>query len=335
MATGGGLGRRRRIVFVGFEGATALDLVGPLQVFDTAGRVAAGSPHRSGAYECLVASPGGQDFRCDGGPTMVADRDLSRVRSAHTMVVAGGFAARTPDPALVAGVRRLAPRCRRVASVCTGAFVLAAAGLLEGREALTHWAFMDALPGAAEGDHLYREDDGIWTSAGVTAGMDLALALVEGDLGREVALETARWLVLYVHRPGHQAQFSAQLAGQLAERDALRELQSWILEHPAQDLRVPALAARIALSPRQFQRVFRDETGTTPARFVEAARVEVARRLLGVSGMDLDAVADASGLGSARNLRRVFVKRLGISPRAYRQRFVSPASPSPPRSAFP
>ncbi len=322
-------------MFVGFEKATALDLVGPLQVFDAAARVAAGSPTEGHAYECHVAAPRGGAFRCEGGPTMVADRDLSRVRRADTLMVAGGLGARRPEPALIEGVRRLAPRCRRVASVCTGAFVLAAAGLLEGREALTHWAFMDALPGAVEADQLYREDRGVWTSAGVSAGMDLALALVERDLGRAVALETARWLVLYVHRPGHQAQFSAQLAGQLAERDALRALQSFILEHPDEDLRVPALAARVALSPRQFQRVFREETGTTPARFVEASRVEVARRLLDVSGLDLDSVATAAGLGTARNLRRVFVKRLGIGPQAYRQRFVAPAlSPTlDPRSS--
>jgi transcriptional regulator GlxA family with amidase domain len=209
--------------------------------------------------------------------------------------------------------------------VCTGAFALATAGLLEGRRATTHWAYCGSLAGEHPGidvdaEPIYVRDGAVWTSAGVTAGMDLTLAMVEDDLGREVALEVARWLVMFLKRPGGQAQFSAGLAAQTAAREPLRELQGWVAGHLDADLSVPALAARACLSERHFARAWRAETGLTPAAYVEALRVEHARALL-EDGQAVDAAARAAGFGSAEVLRRVFHRRLGVGPSAYRERF--------------
>jgi transcriptional regulator GlxA family with amidase domain len=219
-----------------------------------------------------------------------------------------------------------------VTSVCTGAFALATAGLLDGRRATTHWAWCPSLARQCAGavevdpDPIYVRDGDVWTSAGVTAGMDLALALVEEDLGRDVALEVARWLVLFLKRPGGQSQFSAGLAAQAAAaREPLRELQDWIAGHLDADLSVPALAARACLSERHFARAFRAETGLTPAAYVEGLRVERARALL-EDGHPVDAAARAAGLRSAEVLRRVFHRRLGVGPAAYRERFRSAAA---------
>ncbi len=210
--------------------------------------------------------------------------------------------------------------------MCTGAFLLAAAGLLEGKRATTHWQACELLaawhPGiAVEPDPIFVRDGEVWTSAGVTAGMDLALALVTEDLGRDVALTTARQLVMFVQRPGGQSQFSVQLATQAAERDPIRHLQGWIVEHPDADLGVEQLAARAAMSPRHFARVFRDETGVTPAAYVEIARVEVAQRLLQTTSLSVDDVARSAGFGTVETLRRAFARRAGVSPREYRERF--------------
>jgi transcriptional regulator GlxA family with amidase domain len=215
-----------------------------------------------------------------------------------------------------------------VTSVCTGAYVLAAAGLLDGRRATTHWAYCDDLQGRhravrVERDPIFVVDGPVRTSAGVTAGMDLALALVEEDLGPRVALEVARWLVLFVKRPGGQSQFSAQLAGQAAERAPLRELQAWMADHLDADLSVPALAARACMSERHFARAFKAETGMTPAAYVEALRVERARIALESSAAPIEAVARRCGFGTVETLRRAFARRLGVSPAAYRSRFAA------------
>jgi transcriptional regulator GlxA family with amidase domain len=215
---------------------------------------------------------------------------------------------------------------RRLASVCTGAFFLAEAGLLDGRRATTHWAYCERLARRyprvqVEADTLFVREGRIYTAAGVTAGMDLALAMVEEDHGREVALAVARELVLFLCRPGGQAQFSAQLAVQLAEHEPLRDLQAWILDHPREDLSVEALARRVAMSPRNFARVFTREVGTTPARFVTSVRVETARRLLEETSHDLPAVCDRSGLGSPESMRRAFQRTVGVAPSRYRERF--------------
>ncbi|MGH7742897.1 MAG: GlxA family transcriptional regulator, partial [Candidatus Eiseniibacteriota bacterium] len=221
---------------------------------------------------------------------------------------------------------RQAGRVRRMASVCTGAFLLAEAGLLKGRRATTHWGaceeFAHDFPDTqVEPDTIFVRDGSLYTSAGVTSGMDLALALVEEDYGREVALAAARQLVMYLQRPGGQSQFSAQLAVQLAEHEPLRDLQAHILEHPEQDLSIATLARRAAMSPRNFARVFTREVGKTPARFVASVRVEMARRLLEETTEPLEAVADKSGLANPETLRRTFMRLVGIAPGQYRERF--------------
>jgi transcriptional regulator GlxA family with amidase domain len=213
-----------------------------------------------------------------------------------------------------------------VASVCSGAFVLAAAGLLDGRRATTHWGWCDTLAESfpdvtVEPDCIFVRDGNVWTSAGVTAGIDLALAMVEEDAGREVALAIARRLVVFLKRPGGQSQFSAQLAGQLAEREPLVELQAWIADHLDADLSVERLAEMATMSVRNFSRTFAAEVGITPARFVERARVEGARRLLEESTASVDEVAARCGFGTAETMRRTFLRALRVSPSDYRRRF--------------
>jgi transcriptional regulator GlxA family with amidase domain len=310
----------RRVVFVAYPRITALDLVGPHEVFASAG-----------GYETVVAALDSGVVVTTRGPGLVAGRSFASLRGPiDTLVVVGGegaFAA-ARDPKLVRAVSTLARRSRRVTSVCTGAFVLAAAGLLDGKRATTHWSACDDLrrgyPSVdVEGDRIFVRDGDVWTSAGVTAGMDLALALVADDMGQDVARAVARQLVMYVQRPGGQARFSAQLSAQRAARDPLRELQGWIGEHPADDHAVERLASRVAMSPRHFARVFRADVGCTPAAYVEQVRVEVARRLLETTGLSVDEVAATAGFGTPETLRRAFARRVGARPTEYRDRFRS------------
>ena len=312
------------MVIVAFPDVQPLDVVGPAEVFHTAARLEAG------AYDVTVVAP-------EPGPlsasavSLVAETGLGEVRGPiDTLIVAGGTGvlALEGDEPFLERLRALAGRSRRVAGVCTGAFLLAAAGLLEGRRATTHWASCALLarrhPGTAvDPDPIFVRDGSVYTSAGVTAGMDLALALVEEDLGRETALTTARWLVLFVKRPGGQAQFSAQLTAQLADRRPLRELQAWIADNLAEDLSVPALAARAHMSERNFARAFAREVGTTPAAYVEAARVESARMALEAGDTPIDLVADRAGFGTVETMRRAFHRQVGVGPADYRRRFRS------------
>ena len=318
--------RAMRVVVLAVDGSQSLDILGPVEVLAAASRIA-GARGATAGYEVSVVSPGGGDVALGGGLRLSAD-PLPGPRSAiDTLLVAGGEGARRagPDHEAVAWLRAAAPPARRLASVCTGAFLLARAGLLEGRRATTHWAWCAALerehPGIdVDPEPIYVRDGDVWTSAGVTAGMDLALGLVEDDLGAEVALEAARWLVLFLKRPGGQAQFSAGLAAQAAVREPLRELQGWMCDNLAADLSVGALADRACLSERQFARAWRAETGVTPAAYVEGLRLERARALL-EGGAAVDAAARAAGFGSAEVLRRTFHRRLGVGPAAYRERF--------------
>ncbi len=315
----------RGILFVGFDGAQSLDFIGPLEVFSGANQLV------GDAFSVTLASPAGGRITSSSGLRIETDVSLSRCRRPiDTLIVAGGEGARTAaeDPKVKDAVVALASRSRRVASVCTGAFVLANAGLLDGRRATTHWAYCGKLAEqfptvTVEHDPIFVRDGNVWTSAEVTAGMDLALAMVEDDLGSAVSLEIARHLVLFVRRPGGQSQFSAQLRGQLAQSDVLRDLQLWILENLSDDLRVEILAMRVAMSVRNFTRVFRREVGSTPAHYVEAARIEAGRRLLETTRLALEQVALACGFASADVFRRAFTRRLGTSPRAYRGRFSS------------
>jgi transcriptional regulator GlxA family with amidase domain len=314
----------RRIVFVVYSHFTALDLVGPHEVFGAASQLA---PRPE--YSLTIAAAAAGPVPSARGPVIVADTAIAAVRGPiDTLVVIGGEGTRRAihDQKLVAAITRLARRARRVTSVCTGAFLLAEAGLLDGRRVTTHWSSCTALARrhptvAVDPDPIFVRDGDVWTSAGVTAGMDLALALVADDLGRDVALATARQLVMYVQRPGSQAQFSAQLGTQVAQRDPIRELQAWIVDHPHEGLSVERLAARVAMSPRHFARVFRDEVGETPGAYVERVRLEVARRLLETTGLSVEDVAAGAGFGTVETMRRLFARRVGASPRAYRERF--------------
>ncbi|MFG2909410.1 GlxA family transcriptional regulator [Kitasatospora sp. NPDC048286] len=314
--------RARNVVIVLFEGVQSLDVTGPLEVFAGAGK-ASGQPD---AYRVTTASPGGGPVRSHSGLRLLPDADLAEVGPVHTLLVPGGEGTKLADPALVARIRELAGRAERVVSVCTGAFLLAEAGLLAGRRATTHWAYGEELARRfpdveVDPDPIHVRDGNVATSAGVTAGIDLALALVEEDLGRETALLVARHLVVFLRRPGNQAQFSTQLAAQVAARQPLREVQRWIAEHPEGDLSVEALACRSALSPRHFARAFAAEVGVTPGRYVDGVRLEAARRLLEDTDDGVEEIARSCGYGTPEAMRRAFVRALAAPPAEYRRRF--------------
>ncbi|OSZ56726.1 AraC family transcriptional regulator [Streptomyces pharetrae CZA14] len=311
---------QRTVLVVVFHEVQSLDVTGPVEVFTGA------EQHVPGSYRVRTASLDGGPVRTSSGLTLVPDGALADAADPHTLVVPGGRGTRHPDPRLVDWLRRHGPRAERLVSVCTGAVLLAAAGLLDGRRATTHWAYCDTLARnhpAVEVDPepIYVRDGDVATSAGVTSGIDLTLELVEEDLGRDTALTVARHLVVFLRRPGNQAQFSAQLAAQTARREPLRDVQQWISEHPAADLSVAALAARARLSPRHFARAFRAETGMTPGRYVDRVRLEHARRLLEDTACGVEEVSRASGYGTPEAMRRAFVRALGAAPAEYRRRF--------------
>lgn len=315
----------RKIGIVAFDDVEALDVTGPWEVLHTAGLIAGEQP------ELICITADGTDARSSSGMTYSADAAIAGIENLDTLLVAGGTGvlAAIGDERLIAGIARLSTSARRTASVCTGAFLLAEAGLLDGRRATTHWASAAMLAKRypkveVDPDPIYIRDGSVFTSAGVTAGMDLALALAEEDHGSEVALETARMLVVYARRPGGQSQFSVQLERGSAKDGPLRELQGWIAEHPDEDLSVGALAGRIHLSERQFSRVFARELGTTPADYVERVRIEQARGLLESDGGSLEHVASRCGFASSEVMRRAFRRRVGASPREYRERFRTP-----------
>lgn len=320
------------VVIVAFDGLQLLDLAGPTEVLRTATLVGADPPYRT-----LIATPRGRRVRSESGVELGADLSLAELarsrRRIDTLLVVGGLGsvAAIQDGRFVADLATIARRVPRVGSVCTGAFPLAAAGLLDGYAATTHWASCAALADHyptvdVHPDRIYVRDRDRWTSAGVTAGVDLALALVEEDQGPALAHEVAGWLVVFARRPGGQSQFSAQLRAAPAVTPSIAELQRWIPDHLDDDLAVEALAARVAMSPRNFARVFRREAGVTPAVYVEDLRVEAARRLLETTSLTIAAVAERVGLHHAETLHRAFRRRLGTTPDRYRQHFARRAS---------
>jgi transcriptional regulator GlxA family with amidase domain len=326
-----------------YPGIQILDAVGPLEVFSRTSRWLKDHGHRKDdAYSLEILAPRRGLLRASSGLCLHADRRFDEATGGiDTLLIAGGIGTERyrANAAILRWLRRISRRVRRLASICTGAFFLAEAGLLEGRRATTHWASCARLakgfPGIqVEPDTLFVQEGSLYTSAGVTAGMDLALALVEEDQGREVALAVARELVLFLRRPGGQAQFSAQLAVQMAEREPLRDLQAHILEHPEADLSVETLSRRVGMSPRNFARVFTREVGATPARFVASSRVETARRLLEESSYPLEKICALSGLGTLESMRRVFLRLVGVPPGQYRTRFSRP-HPAKPRRGTP
>lgn len=325
----------RHVVIVAFPGVQPLDAVGPFEVFAGASRAAAGLGRR-GRYRVTLTSARGEPVQTGSGLGLCTALLPPAGEPIDTLVLPGGDGvdAARRDAVLMDWIATAAPASRRVATVCSGTFLAAAAGLLDGRRVTTHWARADRLAAefpalVVDPDPIYLRDGPFWSSAGVTAGIDLALALVEDDLGSEVAQTVARWLVMFLHRPGGQTQFASPVWVPRAERSAVRAIQSLVEQAPADDHRLSELAAAAAMSVRHFARVFHQEVGETPGRFVERVRLEAARRELETSDATLDLVARRCGFGTAETLRRVFRRRLNVSPDAYRRRFRVSTQPVP------
>ncbi|SDD52811.1 Transcriptional regulator GlxA family, contains an amidase domain and an AraC-type DNA-binding HTH domain [Cupriavidus sp. YR651] len=314
-----------KVAVLAFPGIHMLDLVGPIDVFNEAARQA-GTP---GAYrfEIISAAPG--PLTASNGMQVTPDATLATSsRDIDTLLVAGNplSDSKTDDRLVQAWLHRHASTARRIGTVCAGTLLLAKAGPLDGKRATAHWRATPRLARAfptvnVEPDQIYVKDGSIYTSAGVTAALDLALSMVEEDFGRAVALGVAREFVMFLKRPGGQSQFSAHLAAQTAERSAIRETQNWVIENLEMPMSVDCLAVHAGMSTRNFSRVFKQECQVTPADFVEGARVDAARRLLEETRNPLKRVAALTGFCDPNGLRRAFVRRLGVSPGEYRRRF--------------
>lgn len=320
--------RLRTVDIIVYPGFKALEAIGPLKVFDYANNCLQ-QLKLNGGYAVTIASTRIGMIPSDTLMSLQATKTLSMHALPDLAMIVGA-----PDieqalrdaPEIVSWVEHAAPRMERLAALCTGSFFLAEGGALDGRRATTHWSFAERLRKKypqvkVDADAIFIHEGNIWTSAGVTAGMDLALALVEEDFGREIALEVARDLVIYLKRPGGQSQFSVHLASQMTTHPTIRELQNWIMSHLADDLGIPRLANRVAMSERNFTRVFHRETGESPTEFIESARFETARRLLEENTAPLKVIALQTGFGTEEKMRRVFQKRIGVTPKVYRERF--------------
>jgi transcriptional regulator GlxA family with amidase domain len=315
----------RRVVFVIFEGFQSLDLAGPYEVFQHASRL-------TGGYLCEIVAPAAGTVTAGSGLPVYAGTGVAAADPAgiDTLVVAGGGGVDNArhDAALVGWIAAAGARARRVTSVCSGVFLLAAAGLVAGRRVTTHWAREDQLRSEhpdlqVDCDPIFIRDGRVWTSAGVTAGMDLALAMVEDDAGRAVAHAVARELVMFLRRPGSQSQFSVPLWSAQPAVDPIRAVVSAIHADPGADHGLAGLASRAGLSPRHFQRKFTAEVGTPPAAYVERVRIEAAQRALAGSNDPVEAIARRCGFGTAETLRRAFHRQARVAPSDYRDRFRS------------
>jgi transcriptional regulator GlxA family with amidase domain len=311
-----------------FPAVQLLDVTGPVQVFASANDFAA-ETGTVPPYDVRIVAQGGQSVTASAGVALAMLPLPSCGSALDTLVIAGGAGveAAASDPALVDWVRQRAKQARRVASVCTGAFLLAASGALDGKRAATHWSvcaeFARRFPAVrVETDPIFVRDGVVWTSAGVTAGIDLALALVEEDLGRAAALAVARYLVVFLKRPGGQAQFSAALSLQVAD-DRFGALHEWISGHLAEVISLPVLARQAGMSERSFSRRYAQATGMTPGRAVERLRLEAARRLLLETRLPVKRIAQRCGFGSEETMRRSFIRLLAVAPQDYRARFSS------------
>ncbi|NKF21090.1 GlxA family transcriptional regulator [Solimonas marina] len=322
----------KRIAVLGYDGANALDICGPLEAFASANTLA---PEHDAAirYELIVLADGGRPFTTESGlmmqPHAGLDDDIATI---DTVIVPGGAGLReaAANARITGWLQTHAAQIRRIASVCTGIYGLAATGLLDGRRAATHWRFADDVARRfpklrVDGDAIFVRDGRFYTSAGITAGIDLTLALIEEDAGAPLALGVARDLVVYLKRPGGQEQFSEPLRRQMRGGDPFDELLVWMAAHLQQDLSVATLAARVYLSPRQFSRRFTTQLGNTPADYVTDLRLREARRLLDAGELGIDAVAQTVGFRSADVFRRAFDRRFGLAPQAYRRRFPATA----------
>jgi transcriptional regulator GlxA family with amidase domain len=329
----------RRIAFVAFDGMEIIDLTGPMDVFayaDQGLRLMGLTQEAVYPTQVLAKQPGPVLTGC--GLRILADGAYGEIRDdIDTLIILGtpNVKALFADPSLQEWVHAMSTRVRWLVAICTGTFLLAKIGLLNGRGATTHWAYCDRLVSdypqvSVERDRIFLRDGPISTSGGVTAGIDLALSLVEEDWGQEHALWVARFMVMFMKRPGGQSQFSGYLISESTKNTDLRQLQRWIMDHPSEDLSVESLAARVAMSARNFARVFQAETGMTPAKFVEKARVDAARHLMGVTDDRIEQVAVTAGFGDSERMRRAFIRHLGISPHDYRSRFGLPrVKPTP------
>jgi transcriptional regulator GlxA family with amidase domain len=317
---------RRRIGILVFDGFTALDLVGPADAFGSARQGPKSAPEA--AYEVVVLGETGRPCVSEIGVKLTPDYRFGDAPQLDTLIVPGGCGLREPETnrAVVAFIKRRAKRLRRLAAVCTGIYGLAPTGLLDGRRVTTHWKFARDVArrfpqlSMAE-DELFIKDGRYYTAAGVTSGIDLALSLIEEDLGPARALEVARELVVYMKRQGGQEQFSEPLRFQFATRNRLRDLSDFITAHLAADLSVPVLAKQLALSPRQLSRLCQSEVAESPAALVQRLRLDDARRRLLEPGATVDSVGQAVGFASADVFRRAFEQRFGINPSGYRERF--------------
>lgn len=338
--------RARRVLILAAAPAQLLDIAGPAEILAQAGRLKAvedghASDERHRLYElsCFIMPESGSPATSAGLPlaSTVTEQAMRAWPDLDTLIVVGGEGARRRcgDAALCALTRDLAAKARRVVGVCTGAFILAAAGCLEGRRVTTHWRWCRELGRRnpdliIDPEPIYVRDGNVWTSAGITAGMDLTLALVEADHGHALALAVARELVMFLRRPGSQKQFSTVLAVQAGPSVRLADLMAWMSENLHRPLSVETLAARAGLSPRQFARAFRAETGETPARMLERMRVESARRILEADHASVSAVAGLCGFQADETMRRAFLRHVGVSPSDYRDRFRrGKAAPTP------
>jgi transcriptional regulator GlxA family with amidase domain len=320
----------QRVVIVTFDSAQILDVSGPLEVFSSATRFVPGAQYRS-----ELVSVGGGPVLSTSGMEFATTALADIAGPVDTLMVAGGRDTEEAcaDQELLGHLRRLATDARRVTAVCSGAFVLAAAGLLDGRRAVTHWAECDLLASGypaveVDRDAIYVHDGNTWTSAGVTAGIDLALALVAEDHGREAAAAVARQLVVYLRRSGGQTQFSALLAAQDADSEPIQDLLNWLPEHLTEDLTVPKLARQANLSERHFSRLFKAEVGVTPADHIEAVRLETACRLLESTHIPIEQIASTCGFGTPETMNRSFRRRLGATPGQHRHHFDQTAVPT-------
>ncbi len=320
-----------RVVMLTYPDGQILDVVGPLEVLARTSRwlLDKGLTDRP-VYDVEIVAQQAGSVPMSSGLSVVATRSYREVRRVDTLMIGGGigYAAAREDPALIAWIRRKQPRVTRLVSICTGALILGRAGVLDGLRATTHWDYCEELARDCpdveiDADAIYVQQGRVYTSAGVTAGMDLALALVEEDWGKDVALAVARELVMFMKRPGGQSQFSSLLAAQHATSDKFRDLQLWMQSHLHEDLSVERLAAKLAMSPRNFARAFVRETGETPAKYVQRLRLEAARRSLEETRRSVEEVAARCGFGTAETMRRTFLRHLRISPNDYRQRFRS------------
>jgi transcriptional regulator GlxA family with amidase domain len=325
--------KERLVVVLAFEGVQLLDVAGPVQTFASANEIAKDA---SGApYRIVVTSRRGGPVSSSAGLPLLTQPVAAATRRAaiDTLIIPGGpgVHAALEDARTVTWVRRQLSSARRIASVCTGAFLLAETGILAGRRATTHWKSCGRLQQLypevlVDPDPIYLHDGRIWTSAGVTAGIDLSLALVEEDLGRKLAMRVARHLVVFLNRPGGQSQFSAPLEAQAIAADGnapnhFAPLHGWIAENLTGDLRVERLAEQTGMSPRTFARIYAAKMGITPARMVERIRIEAVRRILEETNMPIKRIASACGFGQEDRLRRAFARQVGTTPAEYRQRF--------------